>query len=385
MKIAKLTWLHNGNYGSVLQAYALQKFLLDNNYDVIDLNYRASFKVKLWNWFINHNSVKLFADKYNEFKILRNKEYAEKFSPRKKKFEDFKNKNIRMTKLCKTPAEIKKVSKDYDIFICGSDQIWSPALMNPVFYFSFLTKEQVKISYATSFGVTKTSNGKKEKIKRLLGDFNNISVREEQGEKLVKELINKDVPVLIDPTMLIDKKTWEICAGNNPVYDGKYIFCYLLTPNETYIENVRKISKEKELPVVIIPTVKGPFNTGFSEIFDSGPEEWINLIKNASYVYTDSFHGAIFSMIFHKEFVLYKRFSDNEKSSENSRVYNLTKLFGVEERLIDEKSFDKIKDLCKIDYNQIDNIIKAEASKSGSWLIKAIKNNERESCFNTQY
>ena len=146
MKIAKLTWLYNGNYGSVLQALALQKFLKDNGYDTIDLNYNASATTKLYNWLVNHNSMDLILGKYKESKTKKNLKNPDKFNLRNKRFEKFKRENLELTDLCRKPSELKRISKDYDVFICGSDQIWSPALMNPVFYLSFVDEKKTKIS-----------------------------------------------------------------------------------------------------------------------------------------------------------------------------------------------------------------------------------------------
>ena len=373
MKIAKLTWLHNGNYGSVLQALALQKFLKKSGYDVIDINYKASVLTKLLNYITNRNSPKLLIGKFKEFKRKNEYKNKEKFIVRYKRFEEFKNKNMNLTSLYRTPAELRQLNNNYDIFICGSDQIWSPALMNPTFYFSFIDEEKIKISYAPSFGVMNTTKAKKKKIENLLKSFKYISIREERGQAFIKELLNKDVPILVDPTMLINVKEWDSYICREPLIEKKYIFLYLLTPNRVYIENVKKFAEKKGLEVVVVPTLKGPFETGFIEITEAGPSEWLNLIKNSEYVFTDSFHGCIFSAIFHKEMVLYKRFSDKQKDSENSRIYTLTKFLNIEERLIDEDNLYTIDKFEKLDFESTDKIILEKASKSGEWLINAIE------------
>ena len=372
-KIAKLTWLNNGNYGSVLQALALQKYLVNNGYDVTDLDYNASLKTKLLNWLVNKNSPKLFLGKYKEAKRKRGYKDPKKFDVRSKRFAEFKKKNMKISGVCKNPAEIKKEAEKYDVFICGSDQIWSPALMNPVFYFSFLEEGKSKIAYAPSFGVMDTTQEKKNKISKYLKGFDYISVREPQGKDIVKEITGKDVPVVIDPTLLIGKNDWGKYTGERIIKDN-YIFCYLLTPNPIYIKAVKKFAESKKLKVVIVPTSKGPFDTEFKEMVDAGPQEWLNLIQNAECVCTDSFHGCIFSSIFNREFILFKRFQDTDKKSENSRVYNLVKLLQEEDRLIDEKNIDSIYELKEINFDKIKQIIMIEAEKSGKWLLNALDN-----------
>lgn len=372
-KIAKLTWLHNGNYGSVLQALALQDFLRGNGYDVEDLNYRASLKTKLLNWLCNGNSPKLFLGKFQEIK--RKKGYAnpEKFVSREKKFFDFKNKNIKTSRLCQTPKELENIASEYDAFICGSDQIWSPVLMNPVFYLTFVKENQPKIAYAPSFGVTSVKGRKRQKIANYIQSFDFVSVRELQGQQLVRELTTLDVPVQVDPTLLLTAEKWTTYASE-PLIDKPYVFCYLLTPNPVYVQSVREFARQKNLPVIIVPTVKGPFATGFDEKVDVGPAEWLSLIKNAAYVCTDSFHGCIFSAIFHREFFLYKRFDDNNKNSENSRVYTLTALLQIQDRLLDETTLHTMCYLKALDFSAMDRIICEEAKKSGDWLLNALKN-----------
>ena len=378
MKIAKLTWLYNGNYGSVLQAFALQKFLENEGYNVIDLNYKPSISTKLINWVTSRNSFSLFFDKYKGLKNKSSFTDDTLIRARAENFKRFKEENIKLTKLCKNPRELKKVAEDYDVFICGSDQIWSPKLMNPIFYFSFLNENKIKISYAPSFGVTDTTVEKKKKIGKLLEKFDYISIRENQGQELIKEITGKDVPVQVDPTMLLDKDEWEKYSGTEKIIEKDYVFCYLLTPNKEYIENVRKFAKEKNLEVVIVPTEKGPFNTGFIEHYEAGPKEWLNLLKNSSYVFTDSFHGCIFSVIFQKNVFLYKRFSDNSKKSENSRIYTLTKWLEIEERLIDNTNMEKIFDLKNVDYEKVAKNLRNKSQESSKWLLDVINESENK-------
>lgn len=371
-KIAKLTWLHNGNFGSVLQAVALQRYLQDEGYDVIDLDYNASVSTKLMNWFKNKNSVRLFWGKYKEAKTKKQYNKEKEFSIRRKMFSEFKNMWMKKTDLCRTPEEIRKISNNFDVFICGSDQIWSPALMNPVFYLDFVPDSKKKIAYAPSFGVTSATAQKRKQIAEYVKRFDYVSVRELQGQEFIKEITAMDVPVVIDPTLLLNGEVWEEYTIE-PDNDEEYIFCYLLTPNESYVRAVREVAKEKNMKVVIIPTSKGPFNTGFDEAIEVGPAEWLGYIKKAECVFTDSFHGCLFSSIFHKDFVLFKRFKDGNKVSENSRIYTLAKLLEVEDRIVDENNMDKIGYMKALDFEKIDDIIAQKSNESKNWLLDALE------------
>lgn len=368
-KIAKLTWLNNGNYGSILQAYALQSHILQLGYDIEDIDYKASNKTKLLNWFKNGNSPYLFVGKIKEkVERLRSKEKID-FTQRNMLFKEFKKENIKTTKIYTSPKELKEIGNKYDAFICGSDQIWSPKLMNPVFYFNFLPENAYRISYAPSFGVSSIDEKKKKKIKKYIEKFNAISIREEKGSELVKELTGKECPVQIDPTLLINVDEWKRLAKPSEIKE-KYIFCYLLTPNTKYIEMIKEVAKNKNMKVVIVLTPVGPFNTGFEEKVDVGPAEWLGLINDAEYVCTDSFHGCIFSMIFNKQFTLFKRFSDTTTWSQNSRIYNLAKMFNVENRIVDEETKINLNE--SINYNKVNNLIEIEKNKSSNWLKEAL-------------
>lgn len=371
-KIAKFTWLHNGNYGSLLQAVALQKFLTAHGYDVTDVDYAASLMTKLLNWWKNKNSPMLFVQKFNEATRKRRCPHLELFSQREKKMDEFRRKHLKLTPLCQTPKEVKEAATNFDIFICGSDQIWSPALMNPVYFLDSVPNNKVKIAYAPSFGVTETTERKKKQISKYLKAFDYLSVRELEGQKLIHTLIGQEVPIQVDPTMLITKEQWEALAGT-PLETKPYIFCYLLTPNSHYIQAVQRFARKKRLPVILIPTAKGPFDTGFEERVAAGPTEWLNYIENASYVCTDSFHGCIFSAIFEKDFVLFKRFSDKSKTSENSRVYTLSQLLGIEGRLLGQDQLKDFDQLPPLDFERIRSVIEHKAKSSAEWLLKILE------------
>lgn len=368
-KIAILTWLHNGNFGTALQAYALQRVISEQGYEVENMNYCASPFIKLRNWIENRNSPQLLIGKILALKKRKEFKYHELM--RDTKYSKFKDNYMNLSRLCKSPNELKQLATRYDLFICGSDQIWSPALMNPVYYFSFLPSSCKRIAYAPSFGVTDTTNRKKKQIRNYIGKFDYISIREVEGQKLIKELSGKDVPVCVDPTMLLEVMQWDQII-NEPIVMGKYIFCYFLTKNLSYIESVRKISEKVGLKVVIVPTPKGPFETGFVEKLDVGPNEWLNLIRYASYVCTDSFHGCLFAALFHIEFYVYKRFSDSNKKSENSRIYSLTALLGTEDRIIGEDDTGTEMSKTALDYNVIDRNVEKAREQSSKWLFNAI-------------
>lgn len=368
-KIAIMTWLYNGNYGTVLQAYALHTFVKNAGYDVENINYKSSLKTKLKNWIVNKNSPALFVGKFKE-KFSKTDSVANE--KRNENFSDFLKSNIKLTELASSPDELLKFGNNYDAFICGSDQIWSPYLMNPPYFLSFVPDNKPKIAYAPSFGVTSTYAKKEKMICDFVKRFDYVSVREKQGSDFLKRITGRDYPVMVDPTMLLERKDWEKCIGDR-IEKEKYIFCYMLTYNQKYVNAVKEYADKNKLKVILIKKDIGFENTGFTIVEDAGPQQWLNYIKYAENVFTDSFHGAIFSIIYHKELVLFKRFSDKSGASQNSRIYTLTEMLNIKDRIVDEASLDKIGNMSAVDFEKTDCIMQTNAKKSGDWLLDALE------------
>lgn len=153
--------------------------------------------------------------------------------------------------------------------------------------------------------------------------------------------------------------------------------CLLLTPNAKYENEIEKFAKSKNIKVVSIPSSKGPFNKNWKEFIDISPNEWLGLIEKANYIFTDSFHGAIFSIIFNKDFFLLKRFMDgNKKKSENSRIYTLCKKLSLQDRLFDSSNLQDIYTVNEIDYSRVLDLNKQIINKSKKWLINNLNEGE---------
>lgn len=366
-----MTWLHNGNYGTVLQAYALQHYLRSEGYDVQNIDFSPTVVEKVKNLIKSKNSFTLFSEKF-EAMLTRKKADQDKLRIKEDKFNEFLSSKFMLTKPFYKADDLSELKGKYDAYICGSDQIWSPTLLNPAYYFNYLSKNDTKIAYACSFAVNQIPYNKKDKIKGYLKDFSKISVRENQGKEIVKDLVGLDVPVLVDPTLLLNKSEWDKIASDN-IVNKKYVFAYFLTYNEKYFKKAEKIAKEMNCTLVVVPTCKESYDINADVMQDAGPADWISLIANAEAVVTDSFHGCVFSLIYSKQFFVFKRFADSNSKSQNSRVYTLLQEYSLNKCLIDaDTSIDKAF-IEQEEFLKINEKIELNSNKAKKWLFDSIE------------
>lgn len=364
-KVAIITWHQYNNYGGVLQAYALREVIKQLGINKVDtINYipkspRKRMKIKDINRKI---CVR-----------LRNiKNYVEQ---RESKFNKFRECNFTFTKKCDNATELFLLNDEYDKFICGSDQIWAPTVFNENYFLGFVSNDSKKISYAPSMGLPEIDNKYiKENIRNLVSKIENISIREEQGKKIIKEFTNKDIKVVLDPTFLLNKNEWNGRFNLEEKNKEEYIVFYCLGGNKEHYKIAKKIAKAINKKLKIIPG--DIFDYKKEGLENVSPEEFLKLIYNASMVITDSFHGTIFSINFNVPFITLKRFKDN-KLSQNSRIYNILKKVNLEERMYD-KNIKYFIENTEIDFNKCNKIIEEERKKSISFLEEALKKENRE-------
>ena len=221
--------------------------------------------------------------------------------------------------------------------------MWNTEWYTPVFFLKFVPSDKIKISYAASISKDSLTDGEKEVFKKSLADYKAVSVREEQAEELIKDLSPVKPVVTLDPTLLLDEGDWDkVCAPR--VVDEDYIFCYFLGNNPKERKIAKKFAKEKGLKLVSIPLtgamVYSDLKFGDVVLPAASPEEFISLIKHASYVFTDSFHAVVFSQIYKRQYFAFNR---DSKGSMNSRIINITNLFDTQERFCNGKDRETLK------------------------------------------
>ena len=211
------------------------------------------------------------------------------------------------------------------------------------------------------------SDEERERVKRDLEKYDFISVREEGSKANVEELLNKDVPIHMDPTILLDKKEWNDLIPKEKIYAGKYILYYSLGQNKEHINLVKKISKLLKMPVVTTRYAgRRELFSGFKQEYDVGPVEFLNLLKNAELVISSSFHGTIFSTILEVPFYAINGMKDY-------RISTLLKKLDLQERSIDIENYnEKCSKYKEINFKNARDGLKKEREKSTEYLMKAL-------------
>ncbi len=385
-KIGLVACYFKHNYGSQLQAYATHKYLNDNGIEneVINIDEcvdfkngkRKYYKSQIFNFsFIKSKlgMIKLRIDK----KI--NKKLSKNIKIRDEKYNEFIKKNYNLSKPFKTYKEMNEWCSNYTDVIVGSDQLWLPVNVVADYYTLNWVPETInKISYSTSFGVKVIPERYKELYKKFLSRINFISTREFAGQEIIKELANREAEVVCDPTLLFNKEEWMCIQENEPIIKEKYILCYFLGNNLEYMKFAERLKKYTGYKIVSLnhadEYVKYADKFADETPYDVGPAEFLNLLRNAEYVCTDSFHGTVFSLIYNKMFYSFRRYSKKTKNSTNSRLDSLLGIVDLKERFLN--GTEKIEDVVnlKIDYKKVDETLENFRNKSKEFLENALKN-----------
>lgn len=376
----------NSNYGACLQAYALPYTLNKMGFvcEQISFTYRndvqtqSADRVKtfLRNYGIKNTLLIILEELKKRMlaKTSSGKEAIDKIERRKNSVEKFREEYIPHSKNIFSNQTISQC-KDYDAYICGSDQIWRIGwgYLNPGFWLTFVNDGGRKIAYAPSISMEEIPKSEFLMVKNALSDFYAISVREEKGKYLLEQIINKHVEQVLDPTLLLTSEEWKKITEDRIISDS-YVFAYLLGDNLEDRKQCETFARLNGMKLVTIPYLLNAYrkcDDGFGDIqlSDISPRHFLSLIQNANFVITDSFHGTVFSLIFHRNFCCLKRSDDNSNQSMNSRIYSLLKLCKCENRVINHG--EKII-LDSIDYTLVDTYIEKERMQSIAFLKESL-------------
>lgn len=319
------------NFGNRLQNYALQQALASLGYEVetIQRKYYPNTQAGV----VKTVLQKLFHSKGEKFRAFDKKIYASAFF-----------------------ASANRISSDakkyYDFFIAGSDQLWNPTydFIGSVDFLAFADKEQ-KIAYAASFGVSQLPEQVKVQYTQYLNGFSHVSFREQAGQKIYKELTGKDAPVVLDPTMLLTAADWRRVEKKVHVHCTDYVLVYSLGERSSnFREKIEQLSADHK-----IVDVRQRQKNGHE--WAIGPSEFVYLIDHAAAVLTDSFHATVFSILFHKPFIVF----DRDDIDGSTRIDTLLHLLHLNKQ--DQK------------YEHVDKQLNQIRQESFQYLNRALRGN----------
>lgn len=321
VSVGILTFLHNDNYGSALQAYALQTALRGLGAEAEHVDYVPSRMEKVLNLLRSGNSPRLVLEGLRKREVRARQPGAQRKAA---SFPPFYARHMRLSPPCATHAALKRQAGRYTLLLCGSDQIWSPTWLNPAYFLDFARPGQRKAAYAPSLGVkTLPSQRKQRRIARLLQDFSYLSVREAEGQELLREIVpQKEIPVLPDPVCLLTREEW-LALAQLPHRKHPFILCYFLGESAAYWERVKRLADRTGLRVKVIPVTAEGYNQPYDLCDGLSPEEFLGYLAEAAIICTDSFHGAVFAALLQRKFEIFRRYREEDPASRNSRIDQL--------------------------------------------------------------
>lgn len=389
MKVAIASCYYHHNYGSMLQALATQDVIKKMGCEVVTIQCSSPMQFmtqsriiyyfhKLANPDIVNKKVRQRKGMLNERKY---QSIRAEIAKRSKCFDDFSEKYFNISEPNRNRADLVKLSSEMNAVVVGSDMLWHPINVEHDYYtLTFVPDTVKKISYATSFGTTEIPLYQVKKYKQFLTRFDAISVRETSGLDVIRTLkIQKDAQVVLDPTLLFTGEEWKYIQKDNPIIRGDYILCYFLGTNRRHRDFANTLKKVTGLKIVALQHldefVEEDITFGDIKPFEIGPGDFVNLIRNAKYICTDSFHGTCFSILNHKNFFTMNRFDEQNSQSTNTRIDSLLGQLGLQTRRVfgspDDPAMQKLA-MQNIDYSIVDEKLKELRKSSIQYLKSAL-------------
>lgn len=386
-KVAIVSCYFQHNYGSMLQAYATQMALDKLGYENETINisgFNSEIKRAKFLYFVKASLTSdILLSKAGMAKNLLVKRvsrstYTTNTKIRAEKFDSFSKAKFRLSRTYHSKAELGGACpEEYSAVVVGSDQLWLPGNIAADYYtLNFVPKTVNTIAYATSFGQSSLPKDSAEKASVFLKKIRHIGVREESGQKLVNQLTGRSVPVVCDPTLLFSGNEWMSIQVNEPIVKGRYILCYFLGNNPPHREFAKSLKAQTGCKIVALTHLDEYVKSdkAYADItpYDIDPADFLNLIRNAEYICTDSFHCSVFSILYERPFFTFRRYNRNTKQSTNSRLDTLFHLTGISGRLLTGN--EKIQACLKIstDFEAVHNKIELIRKESYNYLKTAL-------------
>lgn len=361
MKIGVLTFHRPYNYGALLQALATQEIIHQNWGETEIVDYRHSRIESERSYFRKVESRKfmtVFGD-LRYFLIERKRHIS---------FDHYREKVLNLSAKCESTGEVQSILNGYDVIVIGSDLVWNWELdenLNDVFFCEFDSQISKRIvSYASSIGSDYIPEEYRELYGKKLKKFYAVSVREETALRLLQPVVDKEIKVVLDPTLLLNRDTWNLYKEEYSGLPQKYICAYILEHTEDAIEIVETIAGQMKLPVVYF-NKKNRFACNGQSAYNANPGQFLYIVENASIVITNSFHGTVFSILYNKEFICIPH------TTRGSRMKDLLSKIELSNRLTGKKA-DLSESRSVIDYERVNYLLDMLRQESIHYLECAI-------------
>lgn len=372
MEKVLLTTVFSGyNYGSSLQVLATKTILKELGYDCRlvamkslikgrDIRIKKLITILIRSWLIRGkngaNALSTYKGSYNKVMI----------GDSVTRFEQFTNEYLEphyMSWNC-----MKRLAKECIACFAGSDQIWNSSTMyvDPMYYLRFAPAEK-RIAFAPSFGRDFVAEYNKKKMSKWISDFAYLSVREDSGVRLIKELTGRDAIHLIDPTLMVKRETWKNTLNLQDKQENYILTYFLDKPSESARKAIAELKETLKCEVIAIPYQFDDMSY-CDKVVPTGPIEFLDLINNAKCVLTDSFHGTAFSINLHTPFYVFGR-NYGTAHSQNSRIESILKMMNMQDRFEQKDIVGRLK---AINFEVSEQILSDERNKSRNYIINTI-------------
>ena len=372
-RICIVTWQGGGNFGTNLQAYALQHFIESLGYPVHILSSIPDFGnlIDVVYHSVNHLSIYRI---WLQMRHVFDKSFQ--LVPDNPGIRRWTRRNLHISKVL-SPHQLRKLVFETDCFISGSDQLWNTFFrVDPTMYLEF-AKGKKCISYATSLGTRGVNPDYVNTLRTWLQKYRHISVREQSSVRVLESITGRtDIAHVLDPTFLLSSKEWlSFCVSSIPRFNEStsFILCYLLGNSNNYENQVEEVrSKTGIARIVLVPSAENPSFSikGSTVLKNLSPPEFVHLLATATVVCTDSFHASALCINLSKPFVEFMRFENDNPDSQNCRILDVLDHFRLIGRIFNKDSNSWFQEL---DFSQSQDILKRDRLFSERYLRNAIE------------
>jgi len=298
---------------------------------------------------------------------------------RQRKAERFRRERLRLSsETYLDAASLHRKPPVFEAYVVGSDQVWNPLIQrsDPAYFLDFAPPGKKRISYAASFGLSVLPEEYIDAYRTWLVQFDCLSTREYEGQRIIKQITGRDAELTLDPTLLLNNTEWSDVLTPY-AHDRPYILCYSIWAQRSVEASIVHVSRRiADLTgwdiVMVVVSERIRFRPGWRRVVDAGPSEFLGLLKDAAFVVTDSFHGTALAIGNSKPFVAIVDRDLSPVQDRSSRITTLLRLLGLEHRILPAGTWHVDERVLELDYGSPSALLQSERRKSIDFLVHAL-------------